>query len=127
MPNRSKKFLKVLFTVIMLAAIFVQPVSAQDRCHANVNKVAGSCVYDGANSTWQVKITLYGYKVSFRVDPTNLTFENKGSYNQDFFINLTAGTYIYDKWEWSGGSWVSRGTGTITLGTCTLPHASGSV
>ena len=127
MLTRSKKFLKVLFTVIMLAAIFVTPVSAQDRCHANVTKVSGSCVYDGANSTWQVKITLYGYKVSFRVDPTNLTFENKGNNNKDFFINLTSGTYVYDQWEWSSGHWVSRGTGSISLGTCTLPNASGSV
>lgn len=127
MPYRASKFLKVFFIVIMLAAIFTQPVAAQDRCHANVNKVAGSCVYDGTNSTWQVKITLYGYKVSFQVDPTNLTFENKGNNNKDFFINLTSGTYVYDKWEWSSGHWVSRGTGSVTLGTCSLPHASSSV
>lgn len=126
MSNRSKQILKIFFIAVMMAAIFAQPVSAQDRCHANVTKVAGTCVYDGSTSTWQVKINLYGYKVSFKADPTNLTFENKESNNKDFYINLAEGTYEYDRWEWVNGAWVSRGTGSITLEGCALPHASGS-
>ena len=126
MPNRTKKFIKILFMVIMIAAIFTQPVLAQDRCHANVTKVNGSCVYDGSSSTWQVKISLYGYKVTFQHDST-LTFENKGNYNQDFYTNLPSGTWVYNKWEWSGGVWVSKGTGSISLESCSLPHSSASV
>jgi hypothetical protein len=65
MPYR-KNILKIFFVVVMLALVIAQPVSAQDRCHAYVNKVAESCVYDGSSSTWQVKITLYGYMISFK-------------------------------------------------------------
>ena len=90
MLNRAKKFVKVLFLVVIMAAIFTQPVLAQDRCHANVTKVKGSCVYDGSTSTWQVKITLNGYKITFQHD-SSLTFENPFSHNQDFYTNLSEG------------------------------------
>ena len=125
MPNRSVRIFKIFFIVVIMAAVFVQPVSAQDRCHANVTKVDGSCVYDGTISTWQVKINLSGYKVSFRYDPSTMTFEKKSG-SEDFYINLPEGTHIYDKWEWSGGTWVEKGTGSITLDGCALVHASGS-
>jgi hypothetical protein len=125
MPYR-KNILKVFFVVVLLALVIAQPVSAQDRCHAHVNKVAGSCVYDGSSSTWQVKITLYGYMISFQSDPTNLTFANPYSWNVDYTISLTAGTYTYDKWEWKG-YWEYKGTGTLSLETCVPPDASASV
>lgn len=112
--------------VVMMAAIFTQPVLAQDRCHDYVNEVNGSCVYDGSTSTWQIKITLYGYKITFQHD-SSLSFENKNSNNEDFYTNLSEGTYTYDKWEWNGWNWVSRGTGSISLDGCSLPHSSASV
>lgn len=118
----------VIFVVItLISAASFTSVSAQERCHANVTKVAGSCVYNGSLSIWQVKISLYGYKVVFQEDPVNLIFENSASNNKDFFTYLSEGSHTYDKYEWIGGAWVSKGTGTISLTGCALPHASASV
>lgn len=115
------KAVKVLILVLTMLVLTFQVVSAQDRCHVYVEKL--SCEYDGTNSTWGVKITLWGYKIVLNGE----TYANPGSFNQVTTISLPAGTYTYDKWEWVGSNWVSRGTGTLNMAICGLPHASASV
>ncbi len=115
------KALRVLILVLTMMVLTFQVASAQDRCHAIVEKL--SCVYDGSSSTWGVKITLWGYKIELN----GVTYENKESNNQVTNITLPAGNYTYKQWEWDGHEWDRKSDGHLNMDSCALPHASASV